>query len=284
MNRPADHTTSRVPEFRNARLDFSSVGSRDWHPRLPEFACAVEAVSLLMPHAEPYVVNSAERVIDGLDPDLRTMTIGYIRQERQHHVQHRRFNRAVIGDRRGLGLLDRAMAAVFAALGRRSAAFGVAFAAGFETIAFAGARWTEPRIGSLFRGAADEPTRLFLWHLAEEVEHKGVAFDVWRTVDGNRFRYAFATIVAALVLAVFSFVGTLCLLWGRRRLFSPLAHGRLLVWSISFVFDAVTAIVLSCLPGHHPDDFADPTYLLDWLGADGDRDSAAISTAPTSVR
>lgn len=235
-----------------------------------------------MPHAEPYVVNSAERVLADLPADLRPATEAYIRQERQHHVQHRRFNETIIGDRAGLGLLDRLMARTFAFLGRRSARFGVAFAAGFETIAYAGARWTEPRIGSLFSGADEEPTRLFLWHLAEEVEHKGVAFDVWAAVDRSRLRYMQATAVAALVLAMFSVAGTLCLLWDRRRLFSPKAHGRLLLWSVTFVFEAVTAMVLSCLPGHHPDDFTDPTYLVAWLNAQSADEP--LSTAPTSGR
>jgi len=269
---------------RNPQLNFGSGfgphADRDWHPRLPEFASAVEAVSLLMPHAEPYVVASAERVLDQLPADLQPATMGYIRQERQHHAQHRRFNDAVIGERRGLARLDRTMAATFAFLGRRSARFGVAFAAGFETIAFAGARWTESRLGNLFAGADDTPTRLFLWHLAEEVEHKGVAHDVWSTVDGSRLRYAWAMTVAAVLLAVFSFAGTLCLLRSRGRLFSPRAHGRLLLWSVTFVFEAVTAMVLSCLPGHHPDDFTDPTYLTAWLAAQTDPEAGDLLDSP----
>jgi hypothetical protein len=46
------------------------------------------------------------------------------------------------------------------------------------------------------------------------------------------------------------------------------------------VFEAVTAMILSCLPGHHPDDFTDPTYLTDWLKAEDDylvMPSAAVS-------
>lgn len=267
---------------RNPQLRFAPAAGGEWHRRLPEFASAVEAVSLLMPHAEPYVVDSAARVLADLPSDLRPATEAYIRQERQHHVQHRRFNEVIIGDRPGLGLLDRLMARTFGFLGNRSANFGVAFAAGFETIAYAGARWTEPRIGSLFNGADEAPTRLFLWHLAEEVEHKGVAFDVWRAVDGRRWRYILAMMVAAVTLATFSFAGTLSLLWGRRRLFSPIAHGRLLLWSVSFVFEAVTAMVLSCLPGHHPDDFTDPTYLTAWLKAENGT-SLRIGTSPGAV-
>lgn len=261
------------PRPRNPKLRFDPPVAGEWHQKLPEFACAVEAVSLLMPHAEPYVVNSAERVLDDVPDLLRSETEAYIRQERQHHLQHRRFNDSIIGDHRGLTALDRAMGSTFRFLGNRSAGFGVAFSAGFETIAYAGARWTEPRIGSLFRGAGEEPTRLFLWHLAEEVEHKGVAHDVWAATDGNKPRYAMAMMVAAALLAIFTFVGTICLLAGRRKLFSPLAHGRLLLWSITFVFEAITAMVLSCLPGHHPDDFTDPTYLLDWLETQPEGDS-----------
>lgn len=259
---------------RNLKLRFDDVDS-DWHPRRPEFASAVEAVSLLMPHAEPYVVDSTERVVDELPIDLQPEARAYIRQERQHHAQHRRFNDRVIGERRELQLLDRIMARTFGFLGRRSAKFGVAFAAGFETIAFAGARWTEPRIGRLFDGAAEEPTRLFLWHLAEEVEHKGVAHDAWSAADGKRLRYAWAMTVAAVLLAVFSLVGTWCLLWRRRKLFSPAAQARLLLWSLTFMFEALVAMVLSCLPGHHPDDFTDPTYLTTWLEAET-RDSEVV--------
>ena len=79
-------------------------------------------------------------------------------------------------------------------LGRtRSQRFNLAFAAGSETIAFTLARWTEEHLGELFTGADPVPTTLFLWHLAEEVEHKSAAFDVYEAIDGSRLRYAFAT-------------------------------------------------------------------------------------------
>ena len=223
-----------------------------------------------MPHAEPYVVDSAERVLDQLPESVQDQTRRYIRQERSHHAQHRRFNDTVIGGTTGasrlrLALLDRAMAATFGLLGRRSARFGVAFAAGFETIAYAGARWTEPRIGRLFGRAEDDAARLFLWHLAEEVEHKGVAHDAWAEADGSRLRYIVAMSTAAVLLAVFALAGTMALLIDRGRWWSPMAHARLAWWSVTFIFDAVTLMVLSALPGHHPDQLTDPIYLTTWL-------------------
>ena len=131
-----------------------------------------------MPHAEPYVVNSAERALDVIPLSLHTDTRAYIRQERQHHVQHRRSIKLCLPSTPGFGGWTPPWQ-VLRFLGRRSLKFGIAFAAGFETIAYAGARWTEPRISTLFDGADEEVSRLFLWHLAEEVEHKGVAHDAW---------------------------------------------------------------------------------------------------------
>ena len=51
------------------------------------------------------------------------------------------------------------------------------------TIAFTLARWVDENLGSFFAGADPVPATLFLWHLAEEVEHKTVAFDVWEAVE-----------------------------------------------------------------------------------------------------
>ncbi len=218
-----------------------------------------------MPHAEPFVVRSVERVADRLDDDVRPAALAYARQERQHHAQHRRFNDRVFAAHPRLMWLDRWMDRTFRFLDRRSDDFGVAFSAGFETIAFAGARWTDDRIGPLFDEAEPTARRLFLWHLAEEVEHKGAAHDVWDSVSGSRLHYVLGTIAATVILAVFSLLGTLALLWTERRLFSPRAHWNLLVWSLSYLFEFLPLAVVSALPGHHPSDLADPVVLPTWL-------------------
>jgi predicted metal-dependent hydrolase len=218
-----------------------------------------------MPHVEPFVVRSVERVADRLDEDVRPSALAYARQERQHHSQHRRFNDRVFAAHPGLGWLDRLMARTFRALDSTSDQFAVAFAAGFETIAYAGARWTDQRIATLFDDAEPTARRLFLWHLAEEVEHKGAAHDVWQSFSGSRLRYVAGIVVSICLLAFFSLIGTLSLLWVERRLFSPRAHWNLLVWSITYIFEFMPLAVVSALPGHHPDDLADPLYLTTWL-------------------
>lgn len=241
--------------------DFEPV----WVRRLPELACAANAVSLLMPYAEPYVARSVLRVRDELPPELREVATQYVRQETNHHKQHYQFNQVITSKVRGLGPILRTADWAYRRLDGRSKHFGVAFAAGFETVAFAAARWVDSRANDLFIGADPEASRLFLWHLAEEVEHKSVADDVMRSLGVSRLKYAAAMTLSALLLAVFAFCSTLVLLANARRLFHPVAHLRLGWWTLTFLMELVPDMVLSLRSSHRTADFSDPGYLVAWL-------------------
>jgi hypothetical protein len=252
---------------RRVRFEWPDDLDPIWTPHTPELAIAANAVSMLMPHAEPYVVASTraaigQRLIE--DPELREQAQAYLTQEAQHHAQHRRFNQLLIARYPGLDGMDRAAAWVFTKLRRRSTRFGLAFAAAFETIAFVACRWVDKN-QSLLRDAEPVAATLFLWHLAEEVEHKRVAFDVYQASGGGRLRYAWAMTVAALVLALGALAGSVTMLWAERRIFHPVAWFRLISWSLSFIFVALPVMVISALPGHHPDQLVDPAGLEHWL-------------------
>jgi len=241
-------------------------------------AIAANAVSLLMPHTEPYVVATVRAAVDELeatDPDLAAQAHAYVQQEAQHHGQHRRFNDIIVGHYPGLVRVERGLDKVFGILRRRSMRFGLAFATGFEIIAFVAARWMDSH-QVLLRDADPTAATLFLWHLSEEVEHKEVAFDVYQASGGGRLRLAWATSVAALVLSIGSYVGTLTMLRAEGKLFSPVSHLRLIGWSLSFIFVALPVAVLSTLPGHHPRELTDPAGLEHWL----DNLDPATSTVP----
>ena len=238
-----------------------------WHPHRPEFAAACNALSLGMPYAEHYVVASVRKVVDDLDdPVLVERTRAYLSQEREHCRQHRRFNELLTAQRPGLRRIEGWLSRSYRGLARRgSRKFNVAFAAGFEAVAFSAARWIDGRRHSLFRGADPVPATLFLWHLAEEVEHKTVAHDVWAAVDGNRRRYAAGMVTSFTILVWFIFIGTVAQLAATRRIFSPLAWGRLVVWGIGFAMEALPTMAITVLKGHHPADLADPSWLPVWL-------------------
>lgn len=54
----------------------------------------------------------------------------------------------------------------------------MAFAAAFEVVALRVGRWAEAGLRKYFTGADEQSASLILWHLAEEIEHKGIAHDV----------------------------------------------------------------------------------------------------------
>ena len=233
-----------------------------WNRRLPELACAANALSLLMPYVEPYIVRTTRRTLPVLDTELRRSAESYLRQEAAHHRLHRRFNDVIAQRYRGVRTLERVMAATYRWLERRGGlGFGLAFAAGSETIAFAVARWVDHRLPELFDGAEPEVAGLFLWHLAEEVEHKSAAHDLHHAVAPSRAVHALAMAVSLQLMALFTVAGTVLLLAGERRLWRPVAWWRLLRWSISYAFDVLPLMAVSLLPGHHPSQLADPGWL-----------------------
>jgi len=227
----------------------------------------------MMPIIEPYFVRSARRTLPLLPPDLEPTARTYVQQEAEHLRQHRLFNRLLTDRYPALRRTERVMAAVYRRLeDNRSLAFSCAFAAASETMAYSAARWAAERRSELFQDADEVPATLFLWHLAEEVEHKSAAFDIHRhivaaegtTVRANLRLLAAMTIALTLVV-VFVVWGTTIMLAGERRLHHPIAWIRLLRWSIAFAFELLSNLAVSLLPGFHPDNFVDPMFYEVWL-------------------
>jgi predicted metal-dependent hydrolase len=237
-----------------------------WHRTVPELAFAANSISLLMPYVEPYIVRSIRRTLDDLDEPLRTRTEAYVAQELSHHVQHRHFNDVLAQQCPAIRRLERWMHRTYRWLGRsRSSSFNVAFSAGSETIAFCIARWVDENLRTIFDDADDDVTRLYLWHLAEEVEHKTAAYDVFEATDGSRLRYAAATATSLALLIVFTFAGSVLQLRSSRRLWNPVAWFRMTRWSLSLAFSMLPTLAVSCLKGHDPRMLTDPLYLTQWL-------------------
>ncbi len=273
---------------RRIRLDYPEGFDPRWTPAAPEFACAANAVSLMMPTIEPYFVRTVAGITADLDEPLRRSTEDYLAQERAHQGQHQRFNRLLLAHYPGLGPVERAMGRAYGALERRtSTGFNLAVVAVSETMAYSAARWAADHRRELFDRADPIAATLFLWHLAEEVEHKSSAHEVHRATDGRRpgarRRLVGAMVVALALVMAFVGAGTTVMLAAERRLHHPLAWFRLIRWSVGFAFELLTNLTLSLLPGHHPDRFADPLWYEVWLrGLDAERaDGAGDGLAPT---
>jgi predicted metal-dependent hydrolase len=237
-----------------------------WVPGQPEFAYAANGLSLLMPYAEPLFIKAVRSAFPIIDDDLRARTEPYVKQEVGHYREHERFNEIIRRHHPGVARVERWMGRTADWIAnRRSRNFNLAFASGGEIMSFLLARWVDKHAGRLFTGAASVPTTLFLWHLAEEVEHKSSAFDVYERVDGSKLRYAFAMVMGMVLLGWYAWLSALVMLRDDGRLFSPVSHWRLVRWALSLAFELFPSMLVSALPGHRPSDFADPVLLTTWL-------------------
>lgn len=279
-------TNNEALPVRRIRFEYPNDVDPCWNRQLPEFASACNSVSLLMPYAEPYFVKSVRSALPDLEPDLRTRTEDYLRQELQHHVQHRHFNEIVTRRYPHLHRVERWMRRTYGWLGRtRSQRFNLAFAASSETIAYGIARWAESHLARFFDAGDPVASTLYLWHLAEEVEHKTAAFDVYEAIDGSRLRYSAAMLTTFSILVWFTTIATLTMLWADRRLFRPVTWFRLVRWSLNLAFSLVPTMVVSCLPGHHPSHFSDPYFLPTWLAQfDPETGTMPVLTSTASRR
>lgn len=255
---------------RRIRFEYPPDTRALWTPRRPEFACAANSVSLMMPAIEPYFIRSVRRAVPDVDPELRPVVEDYLVQEGQHFSQHVVFNRVLTDRYRSLVGLEARIRATYRWLERtRSREFSLAFAASSEIMAYSAARWAAQHRHELFDGSDEVTASLFLWHLAEEVEHKSVAHDVYQAVHPTGSR-SIATRLGAVMMAlalVIAFVvaGTTVMVTAERRLFNPLAWFRLTRWAVVFAFELLTNLVLSLFPRFHPDQLVDPTWYRVWL-------------------
>lgn len=159
--------------------------------------------NLVFPEAERFVIKSVRRFADGLhDEDLRARVRGFVRQEANHSREHEGFLRVLARhgfETRGYLAFQRR---VFRALERLSPELLLATTAAAEhyTATLGEVTLRERPFDAVHPVVRD----LFMWHAAEEVEHKSVAFDVLRAVDPG-----YGLRVAGLLLAS----GTIAGLW-----------------------------------------------------------------------
>jgi predicted metal-dependent hydrolase len=145
------------------------------------------AFGLYVALLEPFAVKSFRQVLDHISDDtLRERVDRFSRQEAQHYQRHADFNKVVLAyGYAGLeALLSRLKQELDAFLGNAGDQYCVGYIEGFEsyTTQFAlrmiasglyDHRRTQPAFGQLFK-----------WHMLEEIEHRTVAFDLYRHLFG----------------------------------------------------------------------------------------------------
>ncbi len=233
-----------------------------------------------MPTLEPYIIKAVRRGAndEAVPPELRTEVSAFIRQEFAHQKAHRAFNDELTAQVPCLRHIEKAQRRLFRSIDQRiSPHASLAFAAGAEAVAFFTARWVDRRRHSLLSDAEGDAASLFVWHLAEEAEHKNVAFDLYQAHGGGRPRYLLGIISALIIMALSIVAASAVLVVREGAWWKPMTHLRLISWSFSFVFEVVPLLGLCLRRDHHPSAWHDPEWLGVWL----DEHDRAGGHAPT---
>lgn len=145
-------------------------------------------ISLYVAYLEPFLVKSMRRVLDKItDPELKECVDRFARQEAQHYHQHEQFNTAIL-DMGYPGLqerFDQLKNDFNEFVATRDDKWCVGFVEGFEALTTQFALLSLQQIGKGHPKTDPRFLALFEWHMAEEVEHRNVAFDVYEHLFGD---------------------------------------------------------------------------------------------------
>ena len=226
------------------------------------------SLSASFPDGERFFIDSVRHYQTQIsDSHLANQIRGFIGQEAHHSHVHEQFNERA----QDLGLAMDVIQARFkgrldTARHRLSPGQQLAITAALEHLTATLAQWTleSPEAGLV--GQNHSPLReILVWHAMEEIEHKSVAFDVYREVVGDeKQRIAIARLVFRsfwIQLAVAQSI----LLWKARKM--PSVKETREAWNFmwgeqGFRRWAEPELKKYLQPGFHPSDI-DQNYLLD---------------------
>lgn len=171
---PADIQITR----RELRIDREIQPPRWWMGGDPAGTAVMNALSLTFPDGERFFIQAVRRFDKDVPAALRDQVRDFVAQEGAHTREHVAFN--ALTERAGYDVAEPTayVEARMAVARARPPLAQLAATVALEhfTAAFAHALLARPE---LLAGAPEPLARLWRWHAIEEIEHKGVAYDVF---------------------------------------------------------------------------------------------------------
>jgi predicted metal-dependent hydrolase len=230
----------------------------------------VAGLSAGFPPGEESFIRSVRRFSDRItDPALKKRVAGFIGQESMHGLEHRRLNESLVErgyqiewlDRKGLKerqirLEQRLPSKVHLAM---------TAAAEHYTAVLAERTLGTPEVQAI--PGDPEVWHLLNWHALEELEHKSVAFDVYRAVGGSE-RMRIAVMAALYALTVPFTTVSLAIALARdpvaRRQPVRLAREARALFGGPLFRGLMGELAKYMKPGFHPDDIDTSALLEHW--------------------
>jgi len=183
------HTPESVPiKARNREHQIEEGLSRDWFGDHPFKTAWFNSMSITFPLGEKFFVDSVRHYADQItDPKLKQEISGFCGQENVHRREHERYNKSLCSQRGyDLSYLEGRIAKKMALTHKMfSPIQKLAITVALEHITAIMAEWSLDKNSTAAQEIEPAMRELWDWHAAEEMEHKAVAFDVYRAVGGT---------------------------------------------------------------------------------------------------
>ena len=163
---------------RDRRFGRDAAVNRLWHGGRVEATAIYNALSTTFPAGEAFFVESVRRFREGAPPALAEDIKAFTTQEAIHSREHDAFNKRAADAGYDLSRLEAQVGKRLAVTRSKPPIVSLAATMALEhfTAILAHQLLADPKH---LDGADEQAADLWRWHAAEEIEHKGVAYDTW---------------------------------------------------------------------------------------------------------
>ena len=157
---------------------------RRWWAGEPFGTAWHNALSATFPRGEAFFIEAVKAHREGADPKLEAEIRAFVKQEINHTREHIAFNRLAENAGYDIKAIDKRVAEMLELTKGRPAIANLAVTMALEhyTAMMAAEFLANP---DHFKDADPEVRDMWRWHAAEEIEHKGVAYDTWNHATKN---------------------------------------------------------------------------------------------------
>jgi hypothetical protein len=206
---------------RRMAFDMGQLREKYFFRGNPILSTLMYALSASFPDGERFFIDTVRHYQKDIDdPVLIAQIRGFIGQEAHHSKVHEDFN----AQAQGLGMAmeriqHRFKRRIDTAKRRLDPGRQLAITAALEHVTATLAQWTLENPEAGLKSETNSPLReMLVWHAMEEIEHKAVAFDVYRaTVNKEKQRIVVAKIIFRTFWVQMA-IAQLILLWNDRKI------------------------------------------------------------------
>lgn len=258
--------------FRKMKFNFGEQKTaKYWHNNSPFVSFFWSAMSTAFPEGELFFMDTGRYFKDEINnPELKRQIEEFIRQEAHHTFQHKKLN-GMMSEfgfeidkyENWFGMWLRGVRKVLP----KKLQLSVSMALEHFTANFAHQYLSDPRFTE---GVDPEVKALWSWHAVEEIEHKGVLFDLYQEVGGGYLGRVVTLAPAWFMLIALTLLAQTEMLAKDGKLLN-VGDNLKGLWYLLGTNGLVTVMLPEFFaylkPGFHPWDVNDKQMMDEWLKA-----------------